>query len=724
MSLKRTTFSESWYRVAELSPRLHPCLKSYRQHYRGKMYFVFEDPVNNHFFRVSDVAYKFLALLNGKRTIEYVWKLCNDKYGDEAPTQGEVIQLLGQLHNANLLLGDMPIDTSSMLKRYKKNKQREITGQLKSILFLKIPLFDPDRFLKLFHSFVGFIFTPIGATIWTLLALTGIIATLSNVSGLDRQSSGILSPSNLPWLYLSFVVVKILHEFAHGFACKNFGIKNGSGGPVHTMGVMLMLMTPIPYVDCSSSWALKSKWQRMMIAGAGMLVELMIAAFAVIIWSQSSEGSILHAVSYNVMFVTSVSTLLFNGNPLLRYDAYYILSDYLEIPNLASQSNQYFFYLFKRYIFGVENVSHNASGQREKLCLFSYAVAAYIYRIFIFVSISVFLMDQLFVLGLLFGLGGLFRLLLKPLWQFIQYLANSNELMRCRFRAVSISSVFICSLLFFLCSLPIPDRVRVEGVVEPENIEVIYSLSEGVLRKNKQQGLVEKNTVLVEMENVQLETEAKVLGERLKEMNYRYKLAQSRNIVESQVLYKQMQTTRENLLDVQLKIKRLKIINNQADSVWVDYDLKHRSGSYVEKGTEMGMVIDPENKIIRAVAPQEDAQLLDEASSKVEFRIKGRPEQLFQAEVLRKFPVGQQKLPSAALGYAVGGDIETTQQDQEGVETKESFFEVHLKADEDVQKHLFSGQILILRFDLPQKSIAQQAFRYVQQTFQKRFNIL
>lgn len=217
MSLKRTTFSESWYRVAELTPRLHPCLKSYRQHYRGQMYFVLEDPVNNHFFRVSDVAYKFLALLNGKRSIEYVWKLCNDQYGDEAPTQGEVIQLLGQLHTSNLLLGDMPIDTASMLKRYKKNKQKEVTAKLKSILFLKIPLFDPDRFLKRFNNFVGFIFTPVGATLWSLLAILGIMATLSNVSGLDRQSSGILSPTNLPWIKSQ--------SLSHLTSCKNISKK-------------------------------------------------------------------------------------------------------------------------------------------------------------------------------------------------------------------------------------------------------------------------------------------------------------------------------------------------------------------------------------------------------------------------------------------------------------------------------------------------------------------
>jgi putative peptide zinc metalloprotease protein len=315
MGLQRKTFSESWYRVADLKPVMHPSLKVWRQTYRGDLWFVLEDPVNNVYFRVNYPAYEFLALLSGKRTVSEVWHICLDMFGDEAPTQGEIIQLLGQLYTSNLLLGDIPADTQGLLKRHKKRIQKEVTGQIRSFLFLKIPLLDPNHFLKVFNPFVGWLFSPFGLVLWTLGIVFGLIYSLGNVPDLTSGASSILAPGNIPLLYCGFALSKILHEFGHAFACKSFGVKTGTGGHVHKMGVMLMLLTPVPFVDCSSSWAFRSKWQRMVVGMAGMLVDLAVAAACVIIWSQTAEGSTMHSLAYNIMFVTSVSTLLFNGNP-------------------------------------------------------------------------------------------------------------------------------------------------------------------------------------------------------------------------------------------------------------------------------------------------------------------------------------------------------------------------------------------------------------------------
>ncbi|NQZ59334.1 MAG: hypothetical protein HRT88_17920, partial [Lentisphaeraceae bacterium] len=637
---------------------------------------------------------------------------------------GEVIQLLGQLHSSNLLLGDMPVDTSSLLKRYKQRRQREITGQLRGILFMKIPLWDPDRFLKTFNWCCGLLFTGFGMTVWVLLALAGILYTLSNAPELSRQNDGVLSMANLPWLYLSFAITKILHEFGHGFACKRFGLKNGSDGPVHTMGLMFMMLTPVPFVDCSSAWALRSKWQRIIVGGAGMLVELMIAAIAVIIWVQSTEGSLAHSLAYNVMFVTSVSTLLFNGNPLLRYDAYYMLSDFLEIPNLASRSTSYFFYLFKKYIFGIKDSFHPAQGKREKSWLFFYSIAAYTYRIVIFVSIYLFLSEQLFAFGVIFGLGGVYRMVIKPLWDFSHYLFSSPELIRNRPRALGISFVAMSALFTFFFALPLTHHVRVEGVVEPRELHMVYALTDGYLDNSLKSGTAVKNgAILLAGSNPQLENELEKLGIKLRKLSYRYKLAQTRNVVESQVISKQIATLKYSLEKMQKKSSRLHIKAPQ-DGLWLHNDLDKAIGTYVQKGTELGMLVNPHDMIIRAIAPQNDAQLLDEADIDLFFRIKGRPANVYSAHIIRKFPVGQQKLPSAALGYAVGGEVQTSMSDQDGRQTAEKVFELHLEPSELSLKHIYPGQVLVMRFELQAKSLGQQTWRYLQQTFQKRFNIL
>ena len=134
------------------------------------------------------------------------------------------------------------------------------------------------------------------------------------------QARGVLSHDNLLWLYVSFVVVKVIHEFAHGFACKTFGQRNGTGGAVHQMGIMFLVLAPVPFVDASSSWAFRNKWERLIVAAAGIIAETVIASVAACVWASTSAGTLAHAIAYNLIFVAGVSTVLFNGNPLLRYD--------------------------------------------------------------------------------------------------------------------------------------------------------------------------------------------------------------------------------------------------------------------------------------------------------------------------------------------------------------------------------------------------------------------
>ncbi|MHC4985712.1 MAG: PqqD family peptide modification chaperone, partial [Planctomycetota bacterium] len=365
MAVDRPTFSETWYRVCDLRPRLRSTVQVYRQHYRGVMWHVLQDPTSNQYFRLNEPAYRFVALLDGRRTIAEVWEVCNEQLGDEAPTQGEAIQLLGQLYTSNLLQGELPPDAEGLLKRFQKRRRREVQSRMTNILFIHIPLYDPDHFLNRWVSVLGRVFSWWGLAVWFGLVAAGLYFLTGQWEQLYNQGSKVLDPSNLPLLYVAAVVVKVFHEFGHAFACKKYGLSEG-GGEVHAMGVMFLIFTPLPYVDASSAWALRSKWRRVVIGAGGMLVELPIAAIAAIIWSQASPDTMTYMLSYNVMFIASISTLLFNANPLLRYDGYYILSDSLEIPNLAPRSRQYLTYLIKRYVFGVRRPTNPAHTRGEK----------------------------------------------------------------------------------------------------------------------------------------------------------------------------------------------------------------------------------------------------------------------------------------------------------------------------------------------------------------------
>ena len=341
MSVERPTFSESWYRVADLHPRLRSTVQIHRQHFRGRTWHVVQDPTSNQFFRLNESAYHFVGMLDGLRTVGEVWRVCNEELGDSAPTQNEAVQLLGQLYTSNLLLGDLPPDAQTLFERYRKRVRREIQGRLVSFLFIRIPLLDPDHFLDSFVGVFGRVFTLFGFVLWIALMATGVYFLTGRSAELFDRANKVFDPNNLLWLYASFVLVKAFHEFGHAFSCKKFGKDAGSGGEVHVMGIMLLVFMPLPYVDASSAWALRRKYRRVIVGTAGMMVELGIAALAAIIWASTAQGAPIHKIAYNVMFIASVSTLLFNANPLLRYDGYYILSDLLEIPNLAQRSKDY-----------------------------------------------------------------------------------------------------------------------------------------------------------------------------------------------------------------------------------------------------------------------------------------------------------------------------------------------------------------------------------------------
>ena len=164
--MDRPTFHESWYRVAQLRPRLRSVTQVFRQDYRGRTWHVVRDPGNNQFYRLDEPAYHFVALLDGQRSVGDAWNLTNEQLGDAAPTQGEAIQLLGQLYTSNLITAELPPDAEGMFDRYKRRLQRQVGGYLMNIMFARIPLFDPDRMLDRWKGAVMWMFGPVGIALW------------------------------------------------------------------------------------------------------------------------------------------------------------------------------------------------------------------------------------------------------------------------------------------------------------------------------------------------------------------------------------------------------------------------------------------------------------------------------------------------------------------------------------------------------------------------------
>ncbi len=723
MAVDRPTFSESWYRVADLRPRLNSTTRVHRQHYRGQAWCVVQDEAGNHFYRLNESAYRFIGLLDGRRTITAAWKTCNQELGDEAPTQGEVIELLGRLYTSNLLQSEIAGDTEVLFRRYRERVAREVRGQLTNLLFVRIPLFDPNYLLDRWANIFGKVFSRFGLALWLVLIVAGLWSIMGNGSALVASAKAVLSPNNFLWLWLAFAGVKVIHEFGHGFACKTFGRENSAGGEVHAMGIMLLVFMPIPYIDASSAWAFRSKVQRIVVAAAGMYLELATAAISAIMWANSAEGTATHAICYNVMFVASVSTLLFNGNPLLHYDGYFILSDILEIPNLAQRGKEYVYYLVKRYMWGYKEARSSAHSPDERKWLLGYTLASTAYRTFICVAILLFMMDTLFVLGAVLATAAIVIWFLMPFGRMIRYVATSHELARVRTRAVTTTFVTMVIVVIIVGMVPVADHARAEGTVVPRRLAAVRATTDGFVEVVLPSGrLVSKGAMLVSASNPELTARRAQLLAESRRLNVRRDVARRENdLVVDQMATEQLAALRKQISRIEEQIEQL-VLQAPFDGTFVAPDIDRTPGTYLHRGDEIGLVATLDDLLIRATAGQSiAAQLFDETHKRVEIRIAGRPDIKISGMIEQILPAGNNRLPSAAMGHAFGGTMAVDPLDPERTKTAEPFFEIKIRPDTNVQ--LLPGQRIVVRLNMAAKPLGLQWWRSLRQLLQRRFRI-
>ncbi|MEM9345872.1 MAG: hypothetical protein AAGB26_04560 [Planctomycetota bacterium] len=737
MPVDRPTFHESWYRVSTLRPRLRATVQSDRQHYRGRLWYVLRDPTTNKFYRLDQANYRLVGLLDGKRTVDEVWKLVCSREEHEAPTQGEVIQLLGQLYTNNLIEADLPADAAGMFDRYKKRKQREVRGYLASILFARIPLFDPDRILDRVTPLLGWLFGPVGIGLWLVL-LGYALFELAGSGRADQMiaqafgdpvsgTAGVLSPSNLWLLYVAIFVAKVLHELGHGIACKRFGQLRNSGGEVHTVGVMLIAFIPIPYVDATSSWALRSKWQRAFIAAAGMYVELALAALAVLVWVQTDPASTVHQLAFNVIFIASVTTLLFNANPLIRFDGYYILSDLIEMPNLAQRSKEYLYYLAKKFAFRVRRPHNPSHGVAEVPVLVAYGVLSFFYRIFITVTIVWFVAGKMFFIGAAMAIAAIIGFVFVPLVKLVKYLATHAELSRTRFRSVAWSAGCAAAIVIVFAAIPVPEWKTAPGLVEPVNERDLYVQTEGELVYLLRTGspITQAGAVIAQGTNPGLETERRVLQAQLDELRARYDQQLSEGqLATARAIEDQRSALTSRLADLDRRQNNLTVTAPFAGR-WSSPELDGQAGVYARQGDALGRLISEGDAKIVVFADQRiGPRLRNELAigEPVSVRLRGEPDKEVTGSITAFIDSGRKRLPSQALGMMGGGDMAMNPDDPNTTETARAYFEVHIEVHHDeMLAHGFRpGQAVVARFTLPDKPIAIQAIRVVRQLLQDR----
>jgi len=715
--LSDALFSPSWYRVADLKPRIRAHTVIHRHAYRDKVWFILQDQAAGRSHRFSPAAHHFIGLMDGNRTVQEIWDASGQQLGDAAPTQEEVIRLLGQLHSADALLCDVPPDSQEVFRRHQRHTAMEWKRRLWTPLALRFPLWDPDRFLDRTLPYTGWIFGWIGALLWLAVVGTGVVMTASHWTELTRDVvDRLLAPQNLLLLWLVYPVVKALHELGHAYATKKFG------GEVHEIGLMLLVLTPVPYVDATAAWGFRDKRQRMLVGAAGIAVELFLGSLALFVWLWAEAGAV-RAIAYNVMLISGVSTLLFNGNPLLRFDGYYVLADAIEIPNLGTRANRYLGYLFQRYALAAKDTDSPADTTGERVWMALYGIAALIYRCSILFVIIIFIAGKFFIVGILLAAWALGTQVFTPVAKSVSFLAKNPTLRRQRGRAVGTSLAIALGVLVLVFLVPAPSWTRAQGVIwVPEEAQVRAG-TEGFIERLlvPVDSQVVRGQALIQAADPFLHARVKVLEAQVKELAAQYDALIQFDRVQALVVREELASVQANLARAQERERDLTLRAGATGRLVVP-NAADLPGRFVQKGTLVAYVVEPKELTARAAVGQDYIDLVRSRQRGVEVMVADWGAAPIAAEIRREVPGASKQLPSSALGSQGGGPFAVDPRDNQGVTAVARVFQVELALPEDF-RYSYLGARVFVRFNHGWEPLGVQAYRAIKRVFLRIFNV-
>lgn len=719
------TFSDLWYRVAPHRPRLSPHAPITRQVSGGTVGYVVEDSATGGFYRVTEAGYRFVGLLDGRRTVNDAWEACIAQLGDDAPTQKECIDLLAQCHAFGLLLGDVPVWADMAEERRSRALTMKRQRRFGNGLFFNIPLINPDRWLDRTRHLYAWAYGPVGAAVWLATFLVAGFMLASNIDRFGRglDAGAMLDPRNLAMLGVVFLVLRTVHEFGHATACK------AMGGRCPEIGLMLVaVVLPLPYCDATSSWRFPETWRRVLVAAAGVLVETFLAAIAAILWARSEPGT-LSAICYNVMIVSGITTLVFNMNPLLRYDGYYILSDLAGIPNLAQRAKDLWKYLIDRYAFAVRSVNPPPlRSLREAIFVGVYGALSLPYRVFVSFGICLVVAQRYSSLGLVLAALVAAMVLAWPLLKGVGYLLWSPVLLGRRARAAGVTLAALGVLAAVIGLYPARARVYAPAWVEPSVHDVVRAGESGFVAEVLARAgeMVEKGEPLVRLENYEIVEQHAVATARLEQALAARDLATMKSAAEARAADAQVTAARYALERSAERMEALTIRAPVAGRFVAEggtaADVSNLVGSFMTRGTLIGHVSTVDTLVVHALVDDlEHAYALGRPEGvRASVRVRGDAGRVVPARIERIAPAGSRSLQNAALASVAGGDIQVESATEDRVTALRPQFLVKL-APEGLAGHVLPGQRARVRLEVGRAPLAVQWARRARQFWMSRF---
>lgn len=739
-----TTLAESLVSSSSrpLAVRKRPDLHASRHHYQGTGYWVVKEPVGLQYYRFHDEEYFILGLLDGHVSLQQIKDGFEQRFAPQKITFGDLQQFIGMLHRSGLVISNAPGQGKALRDRGQTKKRKELFSKFTNLFAIRFRGFDPERLLTGMIPWFGWIFTVPALIIFSLFFLSAALLlgsqyetvyarlpTFQQFFAADR------------WLYLAvtMALVKVLHEFGHGLSCKKFG------GECHEIGMMLLVFTPCLYCNVSDSWMLPNKWQRVWIGAAGIYVELILASIAAYVWYFSEPG-LLNDLCLNMMFLNLVSTVLVNGNPLLRFDGYYILMDALEIPNLRQKATEVLKRWFQKTCLGLELHDDPFLPRRNQALFGLYTIASVIYRWVVVFSICWFLIKVLEpygleVIGRTIAVCGFAGMIIQPLikvWKFVRTPGRLAKVKRGRLlSSIAVAAAVIAAIAY----IPLPHRVRCPFEIRPARAGSVYAGTPGqIVRAVKAGTKVKEGDELAVLQNPELQLRLVDLQGRQREAEAKLRNLSLRSR-DDEALKAQFETQQEvidSLRDLEEKtrdeISRLVVIAKRPGVVWPppnkdqqgteDGRLPTWSGSPLDQ-RNVGALLTAEDLICEIGAENEleavlivdqgDVQLVD-VGQPVDLKLESYRIGKFSGMIAEKSQT-EIRNTSASLAIQAGGDLQTEIDPETGQPKPRSVSYQARVPLVDVDQTLRAGYRGMAKIHTAPMSLGQRLWRFVAKTF-------
>lgn len=500
-------------------PPLRPDLIVTKQIFESRTYYVVKDPISLQYFRLTAEDYFLATLFDGKRTVGQVREIYIGRFPHLRLdySEEELKERVTRFANDLALLQFLNVQGSRLKVRYdaiKQHKKHKLSFYklVNNVFFIRFSIFDPDKLFARMARPLWWIWTK--TTLWVSIAiiLAATVVVFKNYSATDAMMSQFFKMDNWLLIWATTILIKSIHELGHGLTCKHFG------GEVHEVGVMMLVFTPYFFVNVSDSWVLTDRNKRILISAAGIYVELILASFAVFLWAIVQPGP-AQQILWNIIVIASISTIFFNANPLMRFDGYYIMTDWIEVPNLQNKSRAFVGQQVKRLLFGRNyqdaSMARLPLPKRRFGLFYFYAIASYIYGYFVIYKLARYMAPHLpqSLQGLASWLSAsaLIAWVAMPFWSFMKSLQLTRTDMKSGGRARRLVFAGIIALILFigLCFIPRQLVIKRSVAVELAEPEAVRPEVEGLVKEIyvKEGDRVEKGAALAQLSNRLIEQE-------------------------------------------------------------------------------------------------------------------------------------------------------------------------------------------------------------------------